>query len=318
MDRNGSTSSTPRSENPELEHPAENVIRIPRQLEVVGGSIANMPVLPKLKEGIDWARRIHFLFWIAVPLLSSSMGTAIWKVVPGVGILYDWRIPISLFAAGIVFLLLALLDYRLKTRSEAKYGVGAVQTSPVQPMTSAQSTVISPPTASANIKFVNLKYSGLKFPDHMTPAFPSTSGVKGVIAFFRNETIVHVSPPSFLEAKAHTRFFDNQGIELVSIDTAPWFGGGMHTRTLDVGTTAGVVLAISGDGNQQFARNVVRTPAGFSWSPGDTFGFSDTPIPSQAARAEIVLIDQYGVSTKPFRFTIVEEWLFDPDNDDIA
>ena len=74
----------------------------------------------------------------------------------------------------------------------------------------------------------------------------------------------------------------------------------------------GVVLAITADGNKHYARNALKVQDGFSWSPGEKFGFLDAPIPNEAERAEIVLIDKDGRATNPFAFVIIEGWLFDP------
>ena len=78
---------------------------------------------------------------------------------------------------------------------------------------------------------------------------------------------------------------------------------------MDVGATVGIVLAITADGNKHYARNALKVHDGFSWSPGETFGFSDVLIPNEAERVEIVLIDNDGRATNPFAFAIVEGWL---------
>jgi hypothetical protein len=163
-----------------------------------------------------------------------------------------------------------------------------------------------------NIKFIRLKRSGLVFPHHKTPSFARDSGVEGIVAYFRNDAIPGIVVPPFYSAKAHARFFDRAGVELVSVDAAPWLSSGTDTLTLDVGITVGIILAISADGNKHYARNALKVPDGFSWSPGETFGFSDTPIPIDAERVEIILIDEEGRATNPFAFAIIEGWLFDP------
>jgi hypothetical protein len=174
----------------------------------------------------------------------------------------------------------------------------------------------SPDPAAApilpNIKFIRITSSGLMFPDHKIPSFAGNSGIKGIVVYFRNDAIPGVVVPPFVSAKAHTRFLDHAGAELVSIDAAPWLSSGTETLTLDVGTTVGIILAISADGNKHYARNVLKVRDGFTWSPGETFGFSDMPIPIEAERVEIVLIDQEGRATNPFAFAIIEGWLFDP------
>lgn len=163
-----------------------------------------------------------------------------------------------------------------------------------------------------NIKFIRITSSSLLFPDHKRPSFAGGSGVKGIVVYFRNDAIPGISVPEFVSAKAHTRFFDRAGAELVSIDAAPWLGNGTDTLTLDVGATVGIVLAITADGINHYARNALKVHEGFSWSPGETFGFSDVSIPTEAERVEIVLIDNKGRATRPFGFAIVEGWLFDP------
>lgn len=163
-----------------------------------------------------------------------------------------------------------------------------------------------------NIKFIRITSSGLLFPDHKRPSFAEDSGVKGIVAYFRNDAIPGIVVPPFVSAKAHTRFFDRAGAELVSIDSAPWLGSGTDTLTLEVGATVGIILAITADGNKHYARNALKVHDGFSWSPGEKFGFSDVPIPNEAERVEIVLIDNDGRATNPFAFAIIEGWLFDP------
>jgi hypothetical protein len=164
----------------------------------------------------------------------------------------------------------------------------------------------------SNVKFIRIKRSELVFPQHKAPSFARGSGVEGIVAYFRNDAISGIVVPPFRSAKAHTRFFDRTGVELVSVDAAPWLSSGTDTSTLDVGITVGIILAISADGNKHYARNTLKVPDGFSWSPGETFGFSDTPIPIEAERVEIVLIDEEGRATDPFAFAIIEDWLFDP------
>lgn len=163
-----------------------------------------------------------------------------------------------------------------------------------------------------NIKFIRITSSKLLFPDHKRPTFAGDSGVKGIVAYFRNDAIPGIVVPPFVSAKAHTRFLDRAGAELVSVDYAPWLGSGTDTLTLDVGATVGIVLAITADGNKHYARNALKVHDGFSWSPGETFGFSDVPIPNEAERVEIVLIDNDGRATNQFAFAIIEGWLFDP------
>jgi hypothetical protein len=64
-----------------------------------------MPWKDNLKEFIDWVRRVHFVFFVAIPLLTGGVSTGTWAAASKLP--FMWRISVCLFATGSAVLLLS-------------------------------------------------------------------------------------------------------------------------------------------------------------------------------------------------------------------
>jgi hypothetical protein len=126
------------------------------------------------------------------------------------------------------------------------------------------------------------------------------SGDEAMILDFRNESIPAVQVQSFRRSRAHIRFFNDQHKELASIDSAYWWGSDTDQVTLEVGYTHGVILAVFGDA-ETMAINLRKRPKHPMWPPIiDEVEIEYVTIPKGSTSAEIILIDDQGVSTPTF------------------